>query len=165
MRHGVVQLAMQRSPFGIFGVGQAQVQPARLALALDEFTAAHPRAMFELLEEDSSITGSSRAALMARAHPDDPAQLALVDRYLTAPGLPDDEAVAFLRAYPQRSATTGHRLYGELPAPYDFEQIHAGDRAALEQADRWAADPALEKLLPEIQALRQRLSEWIRQAE
>lgn len=139
--------------------------PALKTLALDEFTAAHPQAMFEVLEEASFIEGLSRASLIARAHPDDPAQLAAVDRYLAMPGLTDDEAAAFLRAYPLRSATTGHRLYGKLPAPYDFEQIRAGDQAALQQAERWATDPALERFRPEIQALRQRLSEWIRQAE
>lgn len=139
--------------------------PALKTLALDEFTAAHPQAMFEVLEEGSSAEGLSRASLIARAHPDDPAQLAMVDRYLAMPGLTDDEAAAFLRFYPLRSATTGHRLYGELPAPYDFEQIRAGDQAALQQAERWASDPALERFRPEIQALQQRLSEWIRQAE
>lgn len=135
------------------------------SLAMDEFTAAHPQAMFEVLEEGSSVTGTLRANLMARAHPNDPAQLEQVNRYLQTPGLSDEEAVAFLRSYPLRSATTGHRLYGKLPAPYDFEQIKAGDRAAFQQTERWAADPALEKLRPEIQALQERLAGWIRQAE
>lgn len=139
--------------------------PALRALALDEFTAAHPQAMFDVLGEETALGGSTRASLMARARPEDPAQLAVVDRYLASPDLSQEEAVAFLRSYPLRGATTGHRLYGKLPAPYDFEQIRTGDRAALSQVERWAADPALEKLRPEIQALQQRLSEWIRQAD
>lgn len=138
--------------------------PALKNLALDEFTAAHPLAMLEMLEAESPVAGLSRASLMARAHPDDPVQLAIVDRYLATPDLSNEEAAAFFRSYPLRSATTGHRLYGKLPAPYDFEQIRSGDQAALQQADRWAADPGLEKFRPEIQALQQRLNEWIRQA-
>ncbi|RYD32197.1 MAG: hypothetical protein EOP87_13260 [Verrucomicrobiaceae bacterium] len=139
--------------------------PGLKKLALDEFSAAHPQAMLDVLAEDTSVTGPPRAGLMARALPEDPAQLAQVDRYLATPGLSDEEVTAFLRSYPLRSATTGHRLYAKLPAPYNFEQIRSGDRAALQQAERWAADPALERFLPEIQSLQDRLGEWVRQAE
>ncbi len=133
-------------------------------LAMDEFTAAHPQAMFTALEEEALTGNPPPVNLIARARPEDPAQLAAVDRYLKTPSLTDEDAVAFFSIYPLRGATTGHRLYGKLPAPYDFEQIQAGDLAALRQVERWAEDPKMEKYRPEIQALRQRLSEWVSQA-
>ena len=139
--------------------------PALKSLALDEFTAAHPGTMLRILGEDTALPGTTRANLMARARPEDAEQSAAVNHYLTSPDLPEAEAVAFLRAYPLRGATTGHRLYAESPAPYEFEQIRTGDRAALAQVEQWVNDPALENLRPEILALQQRLAEWIRQAD
>jgi hypothetical protein len=135
------------------------------SMAMDEFAARHPQAMFEVLETENAVDASARANLMARADPSQVAQLEAVDRYLRDSALAPDEAAVFLKSFPLRSATTGHRLYGELPAPYDFEQIRTGDRAAHEVASAWAADPALEQLRPQIEALKTRLAEWIEQSE
>ena len=102
---------------------------------------------------------------MARADPEDPAQVSTVDAYLRDPALTNEEAVLFLKTFPLRSATTGYRLYGKTPAPYSFDRIAAGDRKAAELVNSWAADPALAKYRPELQSLQQRLAKWVEQAK
>lgn len=139
--------------------------PVLKSMAMDEFAAEHPQAMMEVLDPESSVTGKSRARLMARADPADAGQLAVVDAYLRSPDRTDEEAAVFLKLFPLRSATTGFRLYGTPPSPYSFEQIKAGDRAALDRVDAWAGDPVLGQYRPHLAALRQRLAEWVSQAE
>lgn len=134
------------------------------SMAMDEFAAEHPEAMLEILS-DSSADGLARASLMARAKPENPQQLAAVDAYLRAPDRSPEEAAAFLKSFPLRSATTGFRLYGRTPAPYNYEQIKAGDQAAKERVDAWIADPALVKYRPDLIDLQQRLAKWIEQAK
>lgn len=135
------------------------------SMAMDEFAAEHPQAMMEVLDSEPSVTGKSRARLMARADPADAGQLAAVDTYLRSPDRTAEEAAVFLKLFPLRSATTGFRLYGTPPSPYTFEQIKAGDRAAIDRVDAWAGDPVLGKYRPHLAALQQRLAEWVAQAE
>ncbi len=135
------------------------------SMAMDEFAAEHPEAMLEILNSNSAVDGLTRANLMARANPENPRQLATVDDYLRDPNRSQEEAAAFLKTFPLRSATTGFRLYGRTPAPYNFEQIKTGDQAAKNQVDAWIADPALVKYRPDLMALQQRLAKWIEQAK
>ena len=132
--------------------------------ALDEFAADHPAEGVALVQSGTPLEPPARASLMARADPADSVQLAAVDQYLRDTSLPAEEVAAFLKAFPLRSATTGYRLYGKPPAPYTFETITAGDRAALQQATRWVEDPALEAHRSELTALKERLEEWVNQA-
>lgn len=138
--------------------------PALKSMAMDEFAAEHPQAMMEVLDTETSVTGKSRARLMARADPADAGQLAAVDTYLRSPDRTDEEAAVFLKLFPLRSATTGFRLYGTPPSPYNFDQIKAGDQAAIDRVDAWAGDPALEKYRPHLAALQHRLAAWVGQA-
>lgn len=132
-------------------------------MAMDEFAAEHPAEMIEALTAAGSQDPTTRADLMARIDPSDPEQLEAVDGYLRNPSLTAEESTAFLRMFPLRSTTTGHRLYGGRPAPYSRETVLAGDKAALEQVSRWLADPALEKHQVELQSLQSRLSKWVQQ--
>lgn len=133
-------------------------------MAMEEFAAVHPAAMVEALSAADSLDGVTRADLMARVDPRDPVQRATVDAYFRNQDLSQQEATAFLRAYPLRSTTTGHRLYGEPPSPFSREEIAAGDRIALGQVDQWLADPSLERNRTELTALRTRLAKWVEQA-
>lgn len=133
-------------------------------MAMHEFAAEHPAAMLEILNTGSSGDGATHANLMARANPEEPAQLAAVDAYLRSPDRSPEEAAVFLKSFPLRSATTGYRLYGKTPAPYSHERIASGDRKAGELVNAWVADPALEKYRPDLLALQQRLATWIEQA-
>jgi hypothetical protein len=133
-------------------------------MAMHEFAAEHPEEILSALEADERVIGSARASLMARANPEAPTQIAVVDQYLRDPERTAEDAAEFLKLFPLRSATTGYRLYGKTPAPYNFEQIKTNDRAAFEQVSAWATDPAFEKYRPEILGLQKRLAEWIAQA-
>ncbi len=134
--------------------------PALRSMALDEFAAEHPEAALEMAD---AVDGIPRANLMARAHPDDPRQLAAVDAYLRGPDLTEGDADAFLKSFPLRSATTGFRLYGKTPAPYSYDKVVTGDRAALMQVDQWLSDPALAKYRSGLTSLQQRLRDWTQQ--
>ena len=141
-----------------------QGNPELKSMAMDEFAADHPEAIMEILAGDSPVVDTPRASIMARADPSQNTQLDSVDDYLRRPDLTPAEATTFLKSFPLRSATTGYRLYGETPAPYTFEQIKAGDLAAAQLVETWIADPALEKLRPELQSLQARLTKWVEQA-
>lgn len=139
--------------------------PRLKSMAMNEFAAEHPGEAIEVLGNATRLDPPTRASLMARADPDDPAQVSAVDAYLRDPALTNEEAALFLKTFPLRSATTGYRLYGKTPSPYSFDRIAAGDRKAAEIVNAWAADPALEKYRPELQSLQQRLAKWVEQAK
>jgi hypothetical protein len=138
--------------------------PQLKSMAMDEFTAEHPQEMMEILHSESTVSGASRASIMARADPSNSKQLDSVDAYLHRPNLSPEEASTFLKSFPLRSATTGYRLYGKTPAPYTYEQIKAGDLAASKLLENWTADPTLEKFRPELLSLQTRLTKWVQQA-
>ncbi len=142
-----------------------QGDPTLRAMALDEFAADHPESITETLAAAEGLDEGTRATLMARTNPDDPHQSNAVDDYLRSPDRSPEEVEAFLKIFPLRSATTGFRLYGETPAPYDFEQIKTTDLAARDLVNTWATDPSLEKYRPQILTLQRRLTKWIEEAK
>lgn len=139
--------------------------PELKSMALHEFAAEHPKEMSDSLLAHSDIPPLLRATLMARLDPQFADQAAALDHYLHDPTRTTEEAAAFLKAFPLRSATTGARLYGLSPAPYQVDQIAAGDRAALTLANGWIADPTLEALRPELESLQKRLAQWVEQTK
>lgn len=70
----------------------------------------------------------------------------------------------FLRLFPLRSATTGHRLYGGTPMPYSLERVKASDIAAAGAVGGWIDSGSYAALGSELEALRSRLETWTRQA-
>lgn len=134
-------------------------------MALHEFAADHPGAMLEVVASNTiPLAPDERASLMARAEVEDSRQMDLVDGYLRRKDVSAAEIEEFLRLFPLRSATTGYRLYGSQPTPYQADQIAAGDRAALGLADRWLGDPGLSAYHGEVQALKNRLATWVEQS-
>lgn len=132
--------------------------------ALDEFAADHPVQIQEMLQSGTPLEPITRATLMSRADPADAVQLAAVDQYLRDASRQPDEIAVFLKAFPLRSANTGYRLYAKTPAPYTFESIKNGDKAALQQVERWLEDPALQPHRENLIQLKDRLEEWVNQA-
>jgi len=138
------------------------------AMALHETAAADARLVTELIARQPGLfedQGGLRAGLMARATVSEAGQPELVDDYLKNPAVPVQEKRDFLAVYPLRSATTGYRLYGSPPAPYERSAVVADDQAALAAVGRWKADPGLAELLPEMGKLEGRLQTWVRQGE
>ena len=153
------------SPAAALQLATWQGNPRMKVMAMNEFAAEQPLAMMEVLRNEPALTGATRANLMARADPADPRQLDAVDAYLKVPDLTDSEAATFLNSFPLRSTTTGFRLYAGTPSPYTYQQIAAGDRAAMERIMSWATDSRLEKHRAAIHALQGRLTSWVEQAK
>ncbi len=148
------------SPAAARQLADWNANPGLRSMALNEFAAEHPAEAMDAIKDLTDQDHMTRAVLMARADPTDPAQMAAVETYLRKSDLTDEEAASFLRTFPLRSTTTGFRLYGNVPAPYTRDHIAEGDRAALSMVNRWAVDPALEKFRPDLLALQQRLTAW-----
>ncbi len=139
--------------------------PALKSMALHEFAAEHPVEMLESLRSEATVDPVLRAHLMARLEPENPDQLAAINQYLHDPERTPEDASVFLKSFPLRSATTGHRLYAASPAPYQLEKIAAGDRAALTLVNEWIASPPLPGIQPELSALQNRLTQWVEQTQ
>ena len=143
--------------------------PAQQAgeMALHETAAKSPSLFVELITGDRTLFEDQpelRASLMARATVSDGTQATDVDDYLRDPSISREEKEQFLDLYPLRSATTGYRLYGQPPKPFDRSQVVADDRAALEAVNHWMLDPAMADLAPSMKSLQDRLQTWVKQA-
>lgn len=135
-------------------------------MALHETAAARPELLVGLLATDPALLGERpglRASLMARALVSDPAQSAGVAGYLADSSVPLAEKRDFLRLFPLRATTTGHRLYGKPHAPFDRNAIQADDLAALQAVESWRAAPGLAPLAGELDAAATRLRGWVGQ--
>lgn len=133
--------------------------PTLRSQALHEFAAEHPAETLSVLQSGSPLPAEDAAKLLARADPGDPAQAETIDAFLRNAADPAS-AATFLRLFPLRSATTGHRLYGNAPAPFSNESVRKGDLAALALVETWLADPALEPSRAELVKLRDKLIDW-----
>lgn len=136
-------------------------------MALHETAAKSPSVVVGLIAEDRTLLEDQpelRASLMARATVSDTNQATDVDAYLRDPSVSRQEKENFLRLYPLRSATTGYRLYGQPPKPFDRGEVVADDRAALEAVTHWMTDPAMADLSPSLKSLQGRLQTWVKQA-
>jgi hypothetical protein len=131
------------------------------SMALHEFAAEHPEAFAQALPDAPNLTPAERAPLMARLDPASPDQAAALDRYLADPSRKPEETQRFLKLFPLRSATTGHRLYSRTPSPYTADSIGASDRAALTLTRQWLARPDLAGHHDSLRTLEARLVEWV----
>ena len=134
--------------------------PALRSQALHEFAAEHPAEILSVLQSGSPLAAEDAAKLFARADPGDPVQAETIDAYLRNPATDPASAKTFLGLFPLRSATTGHRLYGNAPAPFSNESVREGDLAALALVETWLADPALQPSRAELLKLRGKLVDW-----
>ncbi|HEY1123962.1 MAG TPA: hypothetical protein VGE67_20250 [Haloferula sp.] len=137
------------------------------SFALHETAAEHPALVSELISADDTLFSGQpdlRASLMARTNVLDASQASQVDAYLKNPAISQAEKQQFLTLFPLRSATTGYRLYGKPPAPFQKDQVQADDQAALGMVTAWKNDPALAGLAGDLTTLEERLQTWQRQA-
>ena len=143
--------------------------PARVAgqMAIHETAATNPQLVVGIMSSQPALLegeAGMRASLVARASVSDQGQAEMVEDYLHNPAVPAEEKRDFLKLFPMRSATTGYRLYGKAPSPYEQSAVVQDDQAALQAVTRWKADPALAELLPEMNKLEGRLQTWVTQA-
>lgn len=143
--------------------------PAKVAgeMALHETAASNPSLVVGLVARDRQLLRDEpdlRAGLLARATASDPVQTESLGDYLKDPAVSLDEKQRFLSLFPLRSASTGFRLYGSPPAPYNAASVKADDKAALEVVKQWKGDPALSSLQGDLATLEQRLQAWVTQS-
>lgn len=143
--------------------------PAKIAgeMALHETAASNPSLIIDLIDRDRQLLRDEpdlRAGLLARAAASDPAQTESLGDYLKDPAVSLNEKQRFLSLFPLRSASTGYRLYGSPPAPYDAASVKSDDKAALEVVKQWKGDPALSALQGDLVTLEQRLQAWVQQS-
>jgi hypothetical protein len=134
--------------------------------ALHETAAEHPALVSELISTNDKLFAGQpdlRASLMARTNVSDAAQAGQVEAYLKNPAISQAEKQQFLTLFPLRSATTGYRLYGKPPSPFQKEQVQAGDQAALQRVVAWKSQPELTGLAEDLATLERRLESWTRQ--
>jgi hypothetical protein len=137
------------------------------SFALHETAAEHPALVSELISTDDTLFSNQpdlRASLMARTNVSDDAQASQVQAYLKNPAISQAEKQEFLTLFPLRSATTGYRLYGKPPSPFQKEQVKADDQVALGLVAAWKKDPELAGLAGDFATLEERLQTWQRQA-
>lgn len=137
------------------------------SFALHETAAEHPALVSGLIVADDTLFAAQpdlRASLMARANVSDDAQASQVETYLKNPAISQAEKQEFLTLFPLRSATTGYRIYGKPPAPFQKDQVRADDQAALGRVAAWKNDPELAGLAGDLATLEGRLQSWQRQA-
>lgn len=136
-------------------------------MALHETAAENPQLVVKLMTAQPELLDESpklRASLLARASISEEAQAGMVEDYLHNPAVTVEEKRGFLKLFPMRSASSGYRLYGNPPSPYERGTVVQDDQAALEAVTRWKADPAMSELLPQLNKLEGRLQTWVRQA-
>jgi hypothetical protein len=119
--------------------GAAESPVTRAAfIALDRLTIRQPSIVTAWLERDPSALAhapSYRASLMSRWDVRDPAQAAVLARYLQRADLSSDEWDYFAGLFPNGNYFTGHRLVGSSwDAP---ESAAARDQATLSTLSAW----------------------------
>jgi hypothetical protein len=137
------------------------------SFALHETAAEHPKLLSELISSDAGLFDEQpdlRASLMARVDVSDATQAGQIDAYLKNPAISAAEKQEFLSLFPLRSATTGYRLYGKPPSPFQKEQVQAGDQVALQMVTAWKSQQELSGLAGDLAKLEQRLQSWARQS-
>ena len=136
-------------------------------LALDRLTISDPvSTLNNLLGQPDALNGRevTRANLFARADVSNPQQKAILENYLLslAPGPAELEAFAGL--YPNANYMISDNLLTRVATPdRDWQVQH--DREALKLIESWQADPRFDKLRPQLQEIKSRLSRFVQQAQ
>ena len=135
-------------------------------LTLDRLTLAAPTAtLAQMQAQPDSLRGreAMRANLFARADTRDPQQKAILEAYLLDSRRSVEELNAFAQIYPNANLMVSNNLLTSSRT-LDREAIEAGDRAALETLNKWLVDPRFQKMTPQLQVIKNRLSTFVRQA-
>ena len=135
-------------------------------LTLDRLVLAEPAAMLETLAAAPDLMKGreqTRANYFARADVRDAKQRAIVERYLLDAARPAQELETFAGLYPSANMMVSKNLLTPTET-FSRDDLVARDREALRVVDQWAGDPRFERLRPQIQKIRDRLSVFVQQA-
>ena len=135
-------------------------------LTLDRLTLADPAAALAPLAAQPELMAGreqTRANFFARADVRDPQQKTLLEGYLLDPRRSPEELKTFTGLYPNANYMISNNLLTATTNPAHAE-LAERDRAALATVETWLADPRFAPLAPQLQATRDRLKEFVRQA-
>jgi hypothetical protein len=131
-------------------------------LALDRLAIRAPGAVAQVLVDQPDLLSArpeTRASIMARADPLDPAQLRLVESYLLASASAASELDAFASIFPNGNAFVSPNLLTTDPT-FEGKTLHARDRAAFDAVNQWLEDPRFAGRRESLLRLRRRLLEF-----
>lgn len=136
-------------------------------LALDRLTINQPAQTLALLNEHPEwMTGreETRANYFARADVSDTAQRQLVEAYLLEAARSPAELQAFAGVFPNANFMISHNLLTSNKTP-DGAVLARRDQASLTVVNEWLNDPRFEKLRPQVEKMKARLTEFTKKAD
>ncbi len=125
------------------------------ALGVEKLVDREPvQALSELLREADRPTAlpKARAGYFARLDPTLGEAPDILDPYLSAPGVSREEAVFFLRSFPNLNQSFSHNLLSSNNVMTSGEEIRARLLGALDHLRRWRDDPAMDDLREALDA-------------
>lgn len=133
-------------------------------LALDRMTVRNPQETLRLLTENPDLLAwapEHRASLLARADLRDPAQLRLVETYLSTLAGRPEELATFTAMFPNRNGSLGNALVTTTPSEPTFRDLMDGDRAALDILNGWIASGRYSSIDTNLREISSRLGGMI----
>ena len=135
-------------------------------LTLDRLVIRDPAAVLEVLGADpDSMHGRelTRADYFARTDVRNPRQRENVEKYLLDPRIGSAELQQFAGVFPNANFMISQNLLTAAPTP-DPSALTARDAESLRVVQQWLADPRFARLRPQLEKMKSRLDEFVRQA-
>ena len=135
-------------------------------LALDRLAIADPVPLLSRLTDEPALMQgreATRAGYLARADVSDPAQRAIVERYLMDASRPAEELKSFAGVFPNGNFMISQNLLTTVATPDRATQL-ARDQAALRVVNEWLADARFAGIRATLEQMRTRLESFLRQS-
>jgi hypothetical protein len=136
-------------------------------LALDRMVLNQPGAMLGLLAAQPDLMQgreATRADYFARADVRDPQQRQVLESYLLDPRTSLAELGQFAGVYPNSNFMVSQNLLTSTPTP-DAMGLKSWDAESLRVVGEWLSDERFAKVRPQLEKIKQRLEEFVRQAK
>ncbi len=136
-------------------------------LTLDRLVQAAPADVLGQLQTQPELMEGherTRADFFARADMRDPAQRALLENYLLDSKRSGSELQQFAGIFPNANYMVSYNLLTQTVTPTGAE-LALRDREALNTVQQWLDDPRFEKLKPQLQTIKSRLEQFVKQAD
>ena len=135
-------------------------------LALDRLVISEPAALLDKLQSEPDLMigrEATRANYFARAQVGDQAQRQVVEKYLLDPQIGESELNTFAGLFPNENYMISHNLLTKPQTP-NHNTLVARDQAALQTVEGWLADPRFARVQPQLATIKNRLSQFVKQA-
>lgn len=132
-------------------------------LTLDRLVQAAPAVTLDSLLQQPGLgmtRDATRAGYFARADVRDPAQLGVLEKFLTQPAISVTERERFLAGFPSANFMVSQNLLTSSATPAGSE-IAARDLATLKVLNNWVSDPRFAGLKPALESARDRLAKFV----